>query len=114
MAGSGSENRHRSVTLKFRATEQEAALIREQAGRAGVSVAAALRYAALNMQPLRASRNPSLDRQEICRLTGALGALAQALREAQITGVSPLAIEAMQDDLAELRAATLEALGRRS
>src|SRR5690606_23978211 len=39
MARSGSENRRRQIPLKARFTEAEAALIQEQADRAGVSVA---------------------------------------------------------------------------
>lgn len=45
MTHSGSENRQRQVTLKARFTDAEAALIREQADRAGVTVASLIRYA---------------------------------------------------------------------
>jgi hypothetical protein len=108
----GSETRQRQITLKARFNDREAALIKEQADRAGVSVSALIRHAVLEETPLRASRRPPAERADICRLVGALGALAQALREVQITGVSPLEIEAMHGDLADMRVALFEALGR--
>jgi hypothetical protein len=63
MAGSGSEKRRRPVIRKARFTEQEAALIDEQAERAGVSVASVIRYAVLGQTPLRQTASPKSARK---------------------------------------------------
>lgn len=112
MARSGSENRQRQITLKARFTEQEAALVQEQAERAGVSVASLIRYAVLGQAPLRASRRPDADRAEIGRLIGGLGQLAAALREADAAGDNGARIDAAHRDLTEMRAVLFAALGR--
>lgn len=115
MAGSGSENRQRQITLKARFTEQEAALVTEQADRAGVSVASVIRYAVLGQTPLRARRQPTINEEIAARLLGDLGQLASALRGcagAQAPGKSDPRIEAAHRDIAEMRAVLFQALGR--
>lgn len=115
MAGSGSENRQRQITLKARFSDQEAALIKEQADRAGVSVASLIRFAMLDLAPLRASRKPALNQETAAQVLGRLGHCAQALREAAGTdnrAVNASLIEAACRDLADMRAALFEALGR--
>jgi len=115
MAGSGSETRRRQVPLKARFTGEEAALIAEQAERAGVSVASLIRHAVLGQSPVRASRQPQVKTQEIARLIGELGALKSALREAAATGATrecARQIEAASRDISEICRAALEALGR--
>lgn len=115
MAGSGSEKRQRQITLKARFTAEEAALIREQAKRSGVSVGSIIRYAVLGMPPLRASRGPSLDQEIASRLLGNLGIIASALR-GRSNGAAPVKfdpeIEALSRDIAEIRIALLQAMGR--
>jgi Mobilization protein NikA len=115
MAGSGSEKRQRQVTLKARFTDAEAALIREQADRAGVSVASVIRYAVLDQTPLRASRTPSVSEEAAARLLGKIGQLATALRgcaDAGNPGKTDPRIEAAHRDIAEMRVALFQALGR--
>lgn len=115
MAGSGSENRQRQITLKARFNDQEAALIKEQADRAGVSVAALIRYALLAQTPLRKSRAPAIGHAQAAQLLGSLGQCATALRqaaEADNPAVNSALIEAAHRDLAEMRAVLFEALGR--
>lgn len=115
MAGSGSENRKRNITLKSRFNDAEAALIREQAGRAGVSVASLIRYAVLDQTPLRKSRAPTIDHEAVAQLLGKLGQCAAALREAAATdnqAVNSALIDAAHRDLADMRCALFEALGR--
>jgi hypothetical protein len=115
MAGSGSENRQRQITLKARFTDMEAALIREQAERAGVSVASVIRFAVLDQKPLRASRQPTLNAEMAAQLLGKIGQLATALRACAEAGGSEQTdprIEAAHRDLAEMRLALFEALGR--
>ena len=115
MAYSGSENRKRQHILKARFTDQEAALVREQADGSGVSVAALIRYALLDQTPPRASRQPPAIRKEISRLIGTLGALTQALKDAAIAGEQAQLsdqIEATHRDIADMCFACFEALGR--
>ena len=115
MARSGSENRQRRITLKARFTEAEAALVKEQADRAGVSVASVIRYGVLNQTPLRASRQPAIKQQDAAHLLGKLGQLAAALRVhngVDDPGENDALIGAIHRDLADMRVALFEALGR--
>lgn len=108
---SGSEKRERDIQLKARFNEAEATLVREQAARAGVSVAAVIRHAVLGQTPLRASRGPTIDQETAARLLAQLGQCASALRDAGDAG-DEAAIDAAHRDLADMRAALFEALGR--
>ncbi len=115
VAASGSENRKRQHILKARFTDQEAALVREQADRSGVSVAALIRYALLDQTPPRASRQPPANRKEISRLIGTLGELTQALRDASdASDQSAISdqIEAAHRDISDMCFACFQALGR--
>ena len=115
MARSGSENRQRRLTLKARFTEAEAALVKEQADRAGVSVASVIRYGVLNQTPLRASRQPAINQQEAARLLGKLGQLAAVLRTYRSftdDDENAVLLKAAHRDLADMRVALFEALGR--
>jgi len=115
MAGSGSEKRQRQIMLKARFNDQEAALIKEQAGRAGVSVASLIRFALLDQTPLRASRRPTIEHETAARLLGKIGQCATSLREAagaDDQGKNDALIEAAHRDLAEMRVALFQALGR--
>ena len=115
MAGSGSEKRKRKITLKARFTEQEAALVREQAARAGVSVGSVIRYGVLEQAPLRASRQPTINEETAARLLGMLGQHVSALRSAAASG-SPSrcddAVEASYRDAPEMRVLWFQAFGR--
>ena len=93
-------------------SEDEAALVRDQAGNAGVSVSSLIRYALLDQSPLRASRKPAVNHEMAARLLGKLGQLAAALREAENVGSNDALIEAAHRDLSEMRVVLFQALGR--
>ena len=94
MARSGSEKRQRQITLKARFDDREAALIKEQADRAGVSVAALIRFAVLDQTPLRASRRPSVNHETAAQLLGNIGPLKSALvRAAEVAESDALEAE---------------------
>ncbi|GHF70045.1 plasmid mobilization protein [Seohaeicola zhoushanensis] len=115
MSKSGSEKRQRAISLKARFNDAEAALIRDQAARTGVSVAALIRFAVLHQHPPKSSRIPPLDREAAAQMIGKLGQVAGALRAAadQSDAVQCAAIiDAAHRDLADMRAALFEALGR--
>lgn len=112
---SGSETRERAIQLKARFTDSEAALIKEQAARAGVSVAAVIRHAVLGQTPLRASRSPTVDQQLAAQLLAQLGRCASELREASdiaSSDIDPAIIAATHRDMADMRAVLLAAMGR--
>jgi hypothetical protein len=116
MSGSGSENRARQITLKARFTEAEAALITSQAARAGVSVAALIRFSLLDQEPLRATRWPTLDQKDAAKLLAGLGNCAEALRQAASAGnpaVHGALVEAATQDISEMRALWFKAMGRK-
>ena len=109
------KKRERPIILQSRMSEDEAALVRDQASRAGVSVSALIRYALLNQTPLRASRQTPANRKETSRLIGTLGALTQALKDAAIAGEQAQLsdqIEAAHRDIADMCFACFKALGR--
>lgn len=115
MARSGSDKRKRQLTLAARFNEQEAAAIRQVAGKAGVSVAAVIRYAVLNLPPPRATRRPTVNHETVARLLGELGRIAETLRKAEEGGqLNPdhPVVAATLRDLAEMRVACFRALGR--
>jgi hypothetical protein len=111
----GSEKRQRQIMLKARFNDQEAALIKEQADRAGVSVASLIRYAVLDIPPPRATRSPTVDHEAAAQLLGRLGQCAAALQQAADAGnpkINSALIDAVHRDLAEMRVALFQALGR--
>lgn len=117
MSRSGSETRKRPCVLKARFTDEEAALVKEQAARAGLSTAALIRFAVLDQSPPRAMRTPAVSAQEIAKLLAKLGTLATALRgveQSAAQALDPALIDAMARDLADLRIACFDALGRQS
>lgn len=115
MARSGNENRRRQITLKARFNDAEAALVREQADRAAVSVASLIRYAVLDQSPLRASRTPNVNRELAAQLLARLGQCAEALRQAADADnqqINSALIDAAHRDIAEMRTVLFEVLGR--
>jgi len=109
------KKRERPIILQSRMSEDEAALVRDQAQKAGVSVSALIRYALLDQVPLRASRSPTLDRETAARLLAELGQCASAFRQAAQADnpqVNAALIDAVHRDLADMRAVLFQALGR--
>lgn len=113
MARSGTDTRQRALTLSARFNDREAALIRDQANRAGLSVGSLIRYALLNVPPPRATRSPTVNHVEVARLIGELGRLSDALnRLASRHTVDPRVIEEAARNLSEMRVVCFLALGR--
>ena len=114
MAGSGSETRQRQVVIRTRVTDAEAGLVQEMADRAGVSVAALIRFMLFDQKPLRASRTPPMDRKLAARLLGELGRVSSGLRNhgGQTCSCDAELISAAQRDIADMRVALFQALGR--
>jgi hypothetical protein len=80
-----------------------------------VSVASVIRYGVLEQTPLRASRQPKISEENVARLLGKMGQIASALRGCAGAGdpaKTDPRLEAAHRDLAEMRLALFEALGR--
>ena len=78
---SGSDRRQRDVSLSARFDGAEAAQIRANANRAGVSVASLIRMALLDEPTARATRRPTADIALLARLLHDLGPIADSLRQ---------------------------------
>lgn len=116
MGRSGSNNRQRQVRLTARFNELEHAAIRAMADAAGVSVSTLVRQRLLSGTAFpRAARRPTVSHELAARLLGELGRTQELLRtgitRGDLTPSDPLVAAAMRN-LAEMRAACLEALGR--
>ncbi len=115
MAKHGSETRQRTHQLCVRLTPEEADLVRETAGKAGMSVAGLIRYALLEQKPPRAARVPPVSEQDAAQILAMQGLIRSALLEAAACGnreVSDALFEAACRDIADMRGALMEALGR--
>ncbi|WOS62029.1 plasmid mobilization protein [Sinorhizobium fredii] len=115
MAGSGSENRQRTEVLKMRCTAEEAALIREQAKRHGVSVGSLMRYATLGLPPLRASRHPGVDAELAGRLLGMLARYISEFKSVAAKGTPGACDESVAAacrDASEMRVLWFKVFGR--
>ena len=115
MAQHGSETRRRTQQICARFTPDEADIVRTQAERAGVSVACLIRAALFNQSLPRSKPTTLAPEGDIRQLIGKLGPLKSALEEAAKTGnphVHLSLIDAACRDLADMRAALMEALGR--
>jgi hypothetical protein len=108
--------RGRFIAVRCSATEHAA--IAEKALEAGLSVGAFLRSLALGDAGPRAVRKPPVERKELARLLGHLGKVGSNInqfahafnREGVIPGFPE--ILAIREDIKQMRAALMKALGR--
>lgn len=113
---SGSDKRHRGVTLSARFSDEEAAVVRQAADRAGLSVASLIRAGVLDedRRP-RAARRPPLSLAQLSLILLALGPVADSLRQiagkAEIGHNDPGLKEAFAQ-LADLSGTCLQLMGR--
>jgi hypothetical protein len=102
----------------IRCTEEERAAIKAAADKAGFSVGAFLRAAALGDAGPRAVRRPPIERKELARLLGHLGKVGSNLNQLAYAfnsrGRVPALIELdrIRGDVKEMRDALMAALGR--
>ncbi|MGZ3218572.1 plasmid mobilization protein [Paracoccus sp. T5] len=116
---SGTETRQRSKLLQIRVTPDELAEIVAQADRAQLTPASYARSVLLSAPAPRARRRPSIEAEAMGRLLGELGKVGSNLNQiahhmnAGRNEVSPAAMEAALSEVADIRAAILEAMGRK-
>lgn len=89
----------------------ENALLMTHVEIAAVPISTYLKCAALDYPLPRAARRPTTNHQDVARLLGEMGALAEAFRQAEALA-APEAAETAMRDLAELRLLCFDALGR--
>ncbi|WP_274630772.1 plasmid mobilization protein [Arvimicrobium flavum] len=113
---SGTDTRQRSISLSARFSDEEAALVRDNADQAGVSVASLIRMALLDEPRARATRRPAADTTLVARLIRDLGPVADQLR---LIAAHPDAkhpddarLSAALDHLADMSFLCLQAMGR--
>ncbi len=114
---SGSETRQRTQIIATRWTPAERAELDVRAERAGLSVSAYLRQQALGGSGPRARRRPHVDAALLLDVLGQVGHIGsninQLARAANAGGwPSTLVIENAAQDVADLRAAIRQALGK--
>lgn len=104
--------------IAVRCTDQQRADIDAAATRAGLSIGAFLRTVALGTPGPRAARRPPVELAELARLLGQIGKLGSNVNQLAAhsnrsqDGLALVELRLMRRDLAVLRIATLNALGR--
>lgn len=113
---SGSEKRKRQQRFTARFTGDEAATIRIMADTAGITVSALIRHAVLRIKPPRVARRPTVNHKAVTKLLGQLGKIGsnlnQLAKHANVGKYRNPSIELALRDLAQMRSACLQALGR--
>lgn len=115
---SGSDKRKRARLLQIRLSDAEYNRIAAHAESVGVAAAAYARMQLLDAPPPRASRKPPANKEAIARLLGQIGKLGgnvhQIVRRLNVgIGVPAERIDEALAAVADMRAACMEALGRK-
>ena len=115
---SGSETRQRNKVLQVRLSDSEFAEIEEMADRAELAPASYARSILLDTPAPRAKRRPAVDTVQVAKLLGEVGKIGSNINQIahQLNagkGASSSALSSALDDVAELRKACMEALGRK-
>jgi hypothetical protein len=116
---SGSENRERRNILAIRLTKSERAEIEAMADRAELTAASYARSILLDAPAPRAKRRPAVDTVQVAKLLAEIGKvggninqIAHQLNAGKAT--SPNVVASALADVAEIRKACMEALGRKA
>ena len=115
---SGSETRQRGRLVAVRCTAAEYATIEAAAAQAGQPVGSYLRAVALGSPGPRAARRPVPQRVELAQVLGQLGRVGgnvnQLAKAFNVDGDAPAVDElaTIRADIAAMRAALMQALGR--
>ena len=112
------KNARTKLIPPIRCTEEERVAIKAAADQAGLSVGAFVRALALGDAGPRAVRRPPVERKELARLLGHLGKVGSNINQLahaynsvrRIPGVAEL--EAVRQQIGEMRDALMKALGR--
>ena len=106
----------RNTRVFVRLTKAEKAELQARAERANIAVSAFIRQRTLDLPPPRRAVRPDVDSQQIARLLGQLGKIGSNINQIAAAANLDKYMRGMHEaaliDLAELRAACLEALGK--
>lgn len=116
---SGSETRQRNRVLQVRLTDAELAEIDAMADRAELSPASYARAILLDTPAPRAKRRPAVDTVQVAKLLGEIGKIGSNVNQIAYQlnggkGASETAIATALADVATIRKACMEALGRKA
>jgi hypothetical protein len=116
---SGSETRQRNKVLQVRLTDAEFAEIEAMADRAELTPASYARLILLDTPAPRAKRRPAVDTMQVAKLLGEIGKVGSNINQIahqMNAGVatSSNATNSALADVAEIRKACMEALGRKA
>jgi len=109
----GSENRKRNQPVSVRFSDEEKAELKARADRAGVTPASYLRCRGLDQPFTRATRRPPAVQTEVARLIGHIGQLSDSIEELKAAGHDAAMLDAIASDMADIRVAAFQALGRK-
>jgi len=114
---SGSEKRIRTHVRALRLSDDELTELSARASTAGLPIGTYLRLMALGSAGPRAQRRPLIERELLARLLGHLGRVGNNLNQLAAAansgeGIRQAGLDRGLRDLAEMRQAVLEALGR--
>lgn len=115
----GSEKRQRQRVISFRVAPEEYDRIKDEADRGGVTVGTFARDVLIGAEAPRRVRRPPAEKAELVRLLGELGKIGSNVNQLAAKAnvgvlrvLDPMALAQIQDDLDELRADLMRALGR--
>lgn len=114
---SGSETRQRRASIPVRYSDEERAEVHRRAERAGLTVSAYVRVQTLEIAGPRSQRRPAVEAQLLAKLLGQIGRIGNNVNQiahAANAGEPPRGSRLAEafDDIARMRAAVMEALGR--
>jgi hypothetical protein len=115
----GTEKRQRQKMIAFRVSDAEFDSVQHEADRAGVAVGTYARDLLIGSRAERRVRRPPATKAELAKILGQLGKIGsnvnQLARQAnggQLRILEPLILVELQEELEDIRAEIMRALGR--
>lgn len=110
------ESKKREAPISYRPPAGLREEFYERVARSGLTTNAYLTKAVFDVAPGRQSRRASIEKELLARLLSEAGHIRDALHEVALSGgdspASTMLIEAAMNDLTEIRAALIKAIGR--
>ena len=106
------KDKKRISPLSIRVTEEEKKQLLADAAKAGLSLSAYMKKQALDVDPPRQSRRPSIEEKLLAKILNDLANVRQNLRHVDGDPDSSLHMKTAVQTLIETRAALLKAMGR--
>lgn len=106
------KDKKRDAPISIRATPEEKKQLFANAAKAGLSLSAYMKKQALDVEPPRQSRRPSVEEKLLAKMLNELAKARQDLRNVDGDPDSSLHMKTAVQTLIETRAALLKAMGR--